>query len=1524
MLQNMAVESNGRLAEPGKKGINGHAIAPKTKASKKKGSFSLVSMISRILTWYSIITILFRCPTTPDLITDISPKICKPYFQLREVVAPHIEPYYNAYAAQYVDAARPYYKTLDQRIITPATILGKKYGAPRVAQAQAYGQAQWEKSVQPQVLKYQGIVKAKYDETVGPHIDKAIATASPYYDTAKTNALQTYYGHVLPTYNAARPYAIQGYEILSNFAVDTAIPYSKWAWETGSVFIERTVWPQIRILYGENVEPQLMRIGQRLGRYRDGKKLKAAVDKVESTYASTTASSTAAATTQSIAFTQSTEQPTDIPDVEVTATSTSTSEVPEVTPESEKEIREKAEQIVANDLRTWQEKFAKAADEGSDDLEERISEITNKLIETQVRGVGDNLIIQLEETVKSRMKALKSDIKSVVENSKDSEEPEEELTAAVRKAGIAIKDKAQAVRTWRQNFDAETNSLVSQSASDTFEILDYIRDLGLQEIGMRWAWTDGITHRDWAKYHKLKTKFDEWRVDVELVVTEHEGLGKARAASEEVESKAMDIAEQAAKELSRIKETGRWKLSAGDSSDDFSTKHMPAAAAVAGQKIIQKADDIKNAVSPSSQDTVESVASVASSFLAEAASPVSSIAASVADSAQSAVFSVSESIVGTSQGGVESVLSVANSGGRSLAGEASNSVIGTSQGIAESVMSVASESVSSITEQTSSSVSGTPQGTIESTVSSATEKASDLSVQDSSSTVREEPGVVGKASDSVKSAATVVSDSISSISDAVSSLLSSGSSQASSVLSDASSSLSSVTSSIASSLSESISTASSSVEPAASSASSTASKKVWGGAMAQSVEARQIIFDDIIDESDDDTFSQKIQIMASEAGERYADITKAVSEALLQSSTTTGYQLPTLAAQKYSSALAAASSALYGSEQGTGENIVNIASSRYNDAVSAASVIIYGTPAPITSSIASQASKAYLNALSRASENYAHARSLVSAQISGEPRPVHEQMFSSVEAAYSDSLAAASSRLQAAASAAATAVYGAPPNALESLSSMAQVKLAEGLDAASSRFQEGKKYLAAMNTGTPQKQKMFLQMQEQYYAGIGMAHARYSEFIDAASSAVMPKTTPLHEYAHNKAGVKIAGSSTHGFEAALSNAASHYSYATAEAASELNKLLASVKNIGGEHKSLVPTSSLAAMASSRYSAAVAEASNSYSSIASVIAAVYGSETPMTEAIASAASENWEALVTKASEQIYGATTPYFVTRRLISEAKEYGAQVTEAASSQYMIVQSIISELVVGKEPDFTDSVYNKLSSAYYTGAGAAIFSASSYANEVYQSASSVVDSVFTPPPAIEVILSSASSRVNDAVEAASIQFYGTKAGNFEKASSSASSVYSSAQSVISEKIHSSTPGYAEAASSSIADAAASAQKAISEAIYGTPTGTVEAATGMIGDTYASATSAAGEAYSAVQTKISEAMYSPEQGTVESAQLRLSAAVESARARLSEFAATAGEGASEFVKQASEGVEEFASSVSSAVGSAAPSVKDEL
>ncbi|RDW59876.1 hypothetical protein BP6252_12963 [Coleophoma cylindrospora] len=1372
----MAVESNGSLVKPGQKGgkgANGHAVVSPRKPipNRRKSGSSWTSTIARLLTWYSIITVVFRCPATVDKLTDASPKICKPYFQASSVIAPYLNPYYDIYAAPYVDAARPYYNTLNQKVIVPATVLGKKHLAPRVAQAQAYGQAQWEKTLQPEVQKYQGIAKAKYDQTLGPHLDKAAAATGPYLEIAKTNAKQTYYGHILPTYTAVQPYAVKGYGAVSDFTVNTGIPYAKWAWATSAVFLDRTVWPKLRILYGENVEPQLVRIGERLGRYRDGKKLKAVISSVDSSSSLSAASQTASSISSSISSAHATTSEPSVSSSS-TAVAESTPE-PVETPLSNEELIEKAQKIVQEDLKKWQTKFAKAADEGSDEMEARITEITDKLVENQAHGMGKALLIELEETIKSNIKSLQPELLSIVKKAGDGDKEDSEaaIGTAVRKAGLNIKDKAQAVRTWRQKYDDETNYLVSKTASDTFEILDTIRDMGLQEIGMRWAWTDGITHKDWTKYHQLKNKFDEWRDDVGTVATGHPGLEKARAASDEVEGQAMAAAEDAAKELARLKEVALWKLSVGDVTDDFSTKIVPA-------KIAKAVSDASEAIvgTASTQGTIESLSSAASSVAAAQYDSAQSVASDASKIVGDAASSISASVVGTPQGSVESIASVASASASSLADQASSSIIGTQQGTMESVASVASASASSALDQVSSSVIGTQQGSIESVASVVSESASSLADQASSS-------VIGTSTGTVES------------------LVSEAAAAASSLSSKVDSSAQEAASSISSAVPEA-----SSISSAASSASSQASKKVWGGAMAQHVEAKKIIYEDIIDEeSDDDTYSEKMQSMASQAGDKFADLTKAVSEAMLKPTSTQGTvaSVTSLAAEQYSSALSAASSVLYGTEQGTGESIASAASSKYAEAVAAASAAIYGTPVG-----------------------------------------TFESMSSAVS------------------SAASSAYYGPPTGVFESISAVAASRLSEGLSIASAQFSSAKSSIGPART--PLAQKYLQQAENQFYAGVGMAHARYSEFMDAASTAVMPTQTPLYESAATK----------------------------------------------------------------------------------ISEAVIGTETPLYESVASAASENWESLITKASEQIYGKPTPYYLTKAYSVPGGLYSSA-SDGFVSQYEAMQSLVGELVSGKDAPFTESVYSRFSIAMATGAPDMISAASSMASEAYVSATSAVDDTyasavsvagdgyasvtsvisvaFTPPPALESILDAASSRVNDAVEAASIQFYGTQKGTYEQATSSAASIYSSAQSVASEKIYGSSTGYVEAASSSISAAASSAQAAISEAIYGTTTGTIESATSVIGDTYASATSVIAENASSVQAKVSSAIYGPEQGAVESAQARLVAAVESARVKLSEFAVAAGDGASDAVKKASEGVEEFASSVSSAVSAATNHVKkDEL
>jgi hypothetical protein len=241
-------------------------------ATRGSGIFARVfSIAARLTIWYSIATILFRCPATLQACDENSPKVCKLYFQAKEVVSPHVTPYYDTYAAPYVDFARPYYETVDRNVITPARTYAVKYGGPQLSKAQAIGLTQWEKNVQPQLAEYQELALSQYKQTLAPHVEHASKVVGPYYEIARTNALQTYHEILLPSYLAVQPYALQGYSTAMLFTTDTAVPGAMWAWSKTNIFLNSIVWPHLRDMYELKVEPQLLRIGERLGRYKEKK-----------------------------------------------------------------------------------------------------------------------------------------------------------------------------------------------------------------------------------------------------------------------------------------------------------------------------------------------------------------------------------------------------------------------------------------------------------------------------------------------------------------------------------------------------------------------------------------------------------------------------------------------------------------------------------------------------------------------------------------------------------------------------------------------------------------------------------------------------------------------------------------------------------------------------------------------------------------------------------------------------------------------------------------------------------------------------------------------------------------------------------------------------------------------------------------------------------------------------------------------------------------------------------------------------
>ena len=238
----------------------------------------------RLCVWYTLFVAVFQCPSSPSQLTDEFNSICKPYLTARSYVAPYVRPYYEHYGSLYVAKAKPYLDTLDQQVYQPTLQLSKdsyyNYGAPRVDQAREYGTAQWERNLKPQLDTATEYAKSAYDSSIGPHVQQALSLAKPYYDAGTRTVDEIYTTRILPAYTVARPYADKAYAMTHKVVIGTGLPYAQWIANSVITFMDRTIWPQLRILYGENVEPQLMRIGERLGRYRDSQKLKQAMEEI--------------------------------------------------------------------------------------------------------------------------------------------------------------------------------------------------------------------------------------------------------------------------------------------------------------------------------------------------------------------------------------------------------------------------------------------------------------------------------------------------------------------------------------------------------------------------------------------------------------------------------------------------------------------------------------------------------------------------------------------------------------------------------------------------------------------------------------------------------------------------------------------------------------------------------------------------------------------------------------------------------------------------------------------------------------------------------------------------------------------------------------------------------------------------------------------------------------------------------------------------------------------------------------------
>lgn len=229
---------------------------------------------SRILVWYTLFTVLFRCPIEP---TEDSLSVCHAYSKIRTALYPHLQPYYEAYASPYVDQFTPYISHANEAYIYPGLELAsssyEKYARPTVCKAKNIAEKEYKKNLHPHVSKASGQVKGLYDQHLATHLSQAnqyyaTITSHPTFISVKAHAYGVYKVYVIPAYARISPYIRRGWENGKYATVVIVAPHVKDILSKGYDHFDQTVWSAVRGVWQEYVEVQVGRIRTKLSSNR--------------------------------------------------------------------------------------------------------------------------------------------------------------------------------------------------------------------------------------------------------------------------------------------------------------------------------------------------------------------------------------------------------------------------------------------------------------------------------------------------------------------------------------------------------------------------------------------------------------------------------------------------------------------------------------------------------------------------------------------------------------------------------------------------------------------------------------------------------------------------------------------------------------------------------------------------------------------------------------------------------------------------------------------------------------------------------------------------------------------------------------------------------------------------------------------------------------------------------------------------------------------------------------------------------
>jgi hypothetical protein len=314
---------------------------------------------------------------------------------------------------------------------------------------------------------------------------------------------------------------------------------------------------------------------------------------------------------------------------------------------------EEVHKLVEEDLARYTQKFKDSAAKASNDLNARIDEISAKGKGKKASYAGKE-IDALQKLVEKEFNKIKKVTLKIVSgltpdsNAEEKQAALDSLLTTTKEAGLKIRDKAQEQRLESQKYLASIYDDVAAAADNHLEAFDSVRDLSMQELGMKWAWMDHVSYKDWRRYHALKDDFEGLKREIVATAQKNQKLIEVtRWVEGEWEGMATDIAKDAAEELKRLKRVSKRKIELADSSDDFSDSTLPVLVEKTGQQVLKKVEEVKGAVIPEAKEkgALEKAADKVSAAVGGTEKPATErVAGAASEKMESAASAVSEKV----------------------------------------------------------------------------------------------------------------------------------------------------------------------------------------------------------------------------------------------------------------------------------------------------------------------------------------------------------------------------------------------------------------------------------------------------------------------------------------------------------------------------------------------------------------------------------------------------------------------------------------------------------------------------------------------------------------------------------------------------------------------------------------------------------------------------------------------------------------------------------------------------------------